>query len=263
MYKRSWILIFIIYFLVVLPSFSLTKAQESPTVTPTSTTTPTSSPTQTPTVTNTPTTTLTPTLTPTSTPTSGCTDPAPGSTAHLDTAESTGPHSIKLSWTAAKNPVTSYLLAYGIESGKYIYGNPNMGGSGITTYTVGGLATGKKYYFVIRAVNGCNSTEYSNEVSATAGGTNASPSPLQSVTPKRTPTEEEESTLETSSEEPTETPAPTEIIAAPKEGNSSILISQIVLGGTILGFILAVVGGVLYFRMKKKSVPLIDTPNQF
>jgi len=126
---------------------------------------------------------------PTSTPLSqsGCKDQSPGGSVRLTSATPIGAHSIKLTWTEASNPVSYYLLSYGVESGQYIYGNPNVGGQGTTTYTVNGLATGKRYYFIVRAGNGCAPGSFSNELSAVAG---SNITPISSSTPKptRTPT---------------------------------------------------------------------------
>lgn len=114
--------------------------------------------------------------TPTPTPSSGCGDPAPGSTPQITTAVSLAPHKITLTWTAASTPVTYYLLSYGLSSGNYIYGDPNIGGPDVTSYTVGNLLNGVTYYFAIRAVNGCMPGGLSNEISAVVtGGATATP----------------------------------------------------------------------------------------
>jgi hypothetical protein len=57
-----------------------------------------------------------------------------------------------LTWTAA-TPVTHYSLVYGIKEGEYIYGAVNIGN--VTSYTVGSLDPGTKYFFQVRAVNDC------------------------------------------------------------------------------------------------------------
>lgn len=104
-------------------------------------------------------------------PNSACTSGAPGGTPKLNSAVENGANKITLTWTTAANPVSHYLVAYGIASGQYIYGNPNVGGQGTTSYTVTSLAEGTKYYFVVKAINGCNPGSYSNELSAVVGGT--------------------------------------------------------------------------------------------
>lgn len=112
----------------------------------------------------------------------GCSDPPPGSTPQFVSAIAKGSNQIQLTWTVAADPVSHYLVSYGLSSGQYIYGNPNVGGQGTTSYTVGALSPGKKYYFVVKAVNGCTPGNFSNEVSTTAGGVVVS-----SPTPEQTP----------------------------------------------------------------------------
>jgi hypothetical protein len=58
----------------------------------------------------------------------------------------------QLTWSAV-TPVTNYAIFYGLEPGKYIYGVPNTGN--VTSYVVGSLQPGVKYYFAVRAVNDC------------------------------------------------------------------------------------------------------------
>ena len=90
---------------------------------------------------------------------------------------------IKLSWTAVSVPISYYVVSYGISSGNYIYGNPNVGKQ--NNYTVGFLSQGTTYYFVVKAVNGCSSGSYSNELSAIAG---QNPTPTPIPTPTSIPT---------------------------------------------------------------------------
>jgi len=116
-------------------------------------------------------------------PSSGaCLDPPPGSTVQLLTATSFGDTSVVLTWADASNPVTYYLVSYGVSAGNYIYGNPNVGGQGTTSYTVGSLTKGTTYYFAVRAGNGCTPGAYSNEFSATPGGIS-----IPTLTPTATP----------------------------------------------------------------------------
>ncbi len=98
-----------------------------------------------------------------------CTDVAPGGAPILISAVA-GTNSVTLTWTAAANPKTYYLVAYGTSPGNYIYGNPNVGGSNTTSYTINNLSGGTTYYFVVRAGNGCMPGPFSNEISATPGG---------------------------------------------------------------------------------------------
>lgn len=98
-----------------------------------------------------------------------CNDSKPGSAPTLISV-TTGTNSVKLIWTAALNPVSYYLITYGTSTGVQTWGNPNVGGSGTTNYTVNGLSGGTKYYFKVRAGNGCKPGDYSNELSATPDG---------------------------------------------------------------------------------------------
>lgn len=161
------------------------------TVTPTPTNTPTPSPTHTPTPTSSPTATPNPTSTPTNTPTLAptvtitltiersenptstnvtnvssqvCNDQKPGSAPVLFLVTSSGPNSITLNWDKAEDPVTYYLITFGTKSGEQLYGNPNVGDSNTTSYTINDLSGGQNYYFRVRAGNGCMPGDFSNEV---------------------------------------------------------------------------------------------------
>jgi hypothetical protein len=115
----------------------------------------------------------------------GCTDGRPG-TPTLTSAV-TGSNYVDLTWTKASDPVTKYTVTYGLMSGNYIYGNNNVGDKNTTTYHVGSLTRGTKYYFVSQAVNGCMPGSFSNELSATPGGSGSGATP--------TPTANASSTL--------------------------------------------------------------------
>lgn len=188
-------------------------------------------------------------------PTAGaCTDAAPGSTAQLTSAVSVGAHSITLTWTDASNPVTYYLLSYGLSAGNYIYGVPNAGGQGTTSFTVGGLATGTKYYFVVRAVNGCTPGNYSNELSAVAG---AAPTPTSASvdTSIDTTSQSDLQPTDTPAETPTPTPSP-EATVAPAQSSTSgsnPLVSRVMVVATGLGVVCALIGVFLLLKMKRRQ----------
>jgi len=99
-----------------------------------------------------------------------CNDGKPGSAPSLISAYSTAPNSITLHWTKANGPVSYYLLTFGSKSGEQQYGSPNIGNEDTTTFTVSSLSGGKRYYFKVRAGNGCKPGDYSNEVSAAVTG---------------------------------------------------------------------------------------------
>lgn len=97
-----------------------------------------------------------------------CTAPRPASAPVLTSAV---PHdkSVTLTWTEAQDPVTYYLVAYGTSQSGIEYGAPNIGGRGTTSFTVGELTNGVKYYFRVRAVNDCKPGKFSNKLSAVPG----------------------------------------------------------------------------------------------
>lgn len=73
---------------------------------------------------------------------------------------------IKLAWTKVER-ATHYVVAYGESSGKYSFGNPNVGDS--DTYLVGNLQPAKTYFFVVSAAIGGDcpvASPFSNELSA-------------------------------------------------------------------------------------------------
>ncbi len=189
--------------------------------------------------------------TPTPTPGS-CNDGAPGSTPQLTSAVADGDTQITLTWADATDPVSYYLVAYGLTSGQYIYGNPNVGGQGVTSYTVSNLARGTTYYFAVKAVNGCNPGSFSNEVSATTtGGVIAAPvtstdtsTDVTDVPPTDTPTPSPEA-------QPTVTPIPVQTSAAGISKTQMliyILILIVVVGGG---------GNFIYWKYRKgKESPI-------
>ncbi len=99
-----------------------------------------------------------------------CNDAAAGGAPTLLSATVSGNNRVILTWSKALDPVTNYVISYGLVSGKPLYGNPNVGGKETTSYTVGSLSGGTTYYFRVRAGNGCNAGAYSNELTATPGG---------------------------------------------------------------------------------------------
>lgn len=81
-----------------------------------------------------------------------------------------GNESVTLTWTQEPEQFTNYLVAYGRDENSIEYGNPNIGGSDLRTYTVDNLTNGVKYYFRVKPINGCKPGKFSNKLSAVAGG---------------------------------------------------------------------------------------------
>ncbi|HOZ80969.1 MAG TPA: fibronectin type III domain-containing protein [Candidatus Woesebacteria bacterium] len=97
-----------------------------------------------------------------------CNDSLPGTPTNL-TATKVSATQVRLNWTHAPSPFTSYLVAYGPSSGVYLYGNPNVGST--NQYIVGSLTPGAQYCFYVRAQNGCMPGLRSNEVCINTGST--------------------------------------------------------------------------------------------
>lgn len=156
---------------------------------------------------------------------------------------------ITLTWSAAAEPVTYYLIAYGTASKNYTFGNPNVGGKDTRSFVVSNLSGGVPYYFVVRAGNGCMPGDYSNEIAATPSGPALPTVVPAGFAPGVLGTEIEKGEIIGGA---TEAPTPTEVeekggLAGAVEqvtgegGNQNLL----VLGGLA---ILAIVGYYLYRR---------------
>jgi LPXTG-site transpeptidase (sortase) family protein len=90
-----------------------------------------------------------------------CTDAKPGTPTNLRLTIVSA-SSVRLAWDHSSGPHTSYLVAYGPSSGKYPYGNPDIGND--NSYVVSSLNPGTNYCFYVQAQNGCMPGERSNEV---------------------------------------------------------------------------------------------------
>jgi hypothetical protein len=99
-----------------------------------------------------------------------CTALAPSSAPWLYGAIAQDGNSILLYFTDASDPVDSYALEFGTESGNYQWGATNIGGKGLRTYLVQSLLPNKTYYFRVRGGNGCATGAWSNEISAKTKG---------------------------------------------------------------------------------------------
>lgn len=94
-----------------------------------------------------------------------CEDSEPGAKPpQLYAAIPNGNNAIDLFFTEADDPVSYYAVEFGLESGKYIFGNNSIGPKGTRTYTVNHLLPNTTYYFKVRAGNGCAPGPWSNEL---------------------------------------------------------------------------------------------------
>lgn len=73
----------------------------------------------------------------------------------------TGTNQIEVAWTPTDR-ATSWTIAYGSESGRYIYGMNDFGDSNSRAVNINMLPTGT-YYLVIKANNGCMPGNFSPE----------------------------------------------------------------------------------------------------
>jgi hypothetical protein len=99
-----------------------------------------------------------------------CNDTKPSLSPKLISAVSKKANQVTLTWTKAGNPVSYYLVTYGLSSSANQYGNPNVGGANTTSYTVAGLSGNVTYYFRVRAGNGCKPGDFSNVLAVKANG---------------------------------------------------------------------------------------------
>jgi hypothetical protein len=184
-----------------------------------------------------------------------CPDGAPGSAPRLISAIASGNTKIILKWASAADPVSHYLLAFGTKTGQYIYGNPNIGPKGTTAFTVDNLINGRKYFFVVRAVNGCAPGSYSNELSAVVGGIiRLTSAPVKTNTP--TPMIINNDTVQESPTaiptiQPTETPIPKLTLI------DSVINSKFTIFGLIIIIILCLI--IIFwqkFKMNKKETKI-------
>lgn len=163
-----------------------------------------------------------------------------------------------LTWVDSANPVTNYLVSYGTATGKYIYGNPNVGGQGTTSYTVGSLGSGKTYYFVVAASNACGASGFSNEMSVTVGPPPATPAPAVEAT--ATPLAATDTSLIAPTDTPEEvvdTPTPAPVVQSGSSNIKNIAIALLAVGVVILGVVLI---GTKIKSKKDTPIPPIYPP---
>lgn len=178
----------------------------------------------------------------------------------LDSVVSNSNYQATLIWTDSANPVSNYLISYGIASGKYIYGDPNVGGQGTTSFTVGSLTGNKEYYFVVAATNNCGASAFSNEMSVVAAPTPAPATPVPTVEPTATP----ENLVTISNPTPTEvveenveTPTPEAVV---QSGNPTLKNLAIIF---IVSGLMIIVSLVVIIKIGKKKNPPTIPPITF
>lgn len=94
-----------------------------------------------------------------------CNNEFPG-TPQIATLKVVGPGSVELTWEMVDR-ATSWTVAYGSKSGVWIYGVHNFGDSLSRAIKINRLPGGR-FYFVLRANNGCVPGAFSIEKSITA-----------------------------------------------------------------------------------------------
>lgn len=99
-----------------------------------------------------------------------CNDTKPSSAPKLVSIISKRPNQATLTWIKTGDPVTYYLVSYGLNSAANQYGNPNVGGANTTEFTVNGLSGNTTYFFRVRAGNGCMPGDFSSVLSIKPNG---------------------------------------------------------------------------------------------
>ncbi len=99
----------------------------------------------------------------------GCGGPFPPAPAKVSAVSGPGGGEVTLYWDTSAY-ANRYAVAYGTQSGKYVYGADNIGGEKTRSSTIKSLSSGTRYYFRLAAANGCASSPFSAEVSAVATG---------------------------------------------------------------------------------------------
>lgn len=112
-----------------------------------------------------------------------CEKPVPN-TPWLYKAVPQGVGSIDLTWHDVNNAET-WTIAYGTQSGKYIYGLADFGNSTSRNVTINYLPAGT-YYLVVRASNGCAIGPFSNEAKVQVSSGRAGAKLVASQVPRDT-----------------------------------------------------------------------------
>jgi hypothetical protein len=175
-----------------------------------------------------------------------CHDTPPGGAPKLISATALSGTKILLKWTQAPDPVTYYLLTYGTSSGQYHYGSANIGGHDATSYVVGELTPNKKYYFKIRAGNGCSPGAFSNEISGITVVATATPVPTPVSLVTSTPIAKENPVVKETPGPVINTPTPKAVIES--SVTPLTLIVVVIAAGAIL-----ITVSLLFFLKRPRS----------
>src|SRR3989344_7124087 len=97
-----------------------------------------------------------------------CGGPYPPQPSRVSAKTGPGAGQVTISWDEVSY-ANRYAVAYGTESGHYLYGADNIGGQSSRSYSVGYLNPGQKYYFRLSAARDCSSSPFSEEFSAVSG----------------------------------------------------------------------------------------------
>lgn len=96
-----------------------------------------------------------------------CNNSAPGMP-YISSLRALGGGSVEVSWSAVSS-ASDWTVAYGVRSHTYIYGIHNFGNGESRSVRINSLPAGR-YYFALRANNGCMPGAFSNELAVTVGG---------------------------------------------------------------------------------------------
>ena len=108
-----------------------------------------------------------------------CNSTAPG-TPSISTVKSLGGGTVELTWTNVTQ-ASSWTVAYGTKSGVYVYGVSNFGDGSSRSIKISNLPSGR-YYFVLRANNGCAPGAFSSEKNLSTSGSGSSSLPVTYTT---------------------------------------------------------------------------------
>lgn len=104
-----------------------------------------------------------------------CNSTAPG-TPSISNIKSLGGGSVELTWLNVAQ-ASSWTVAYGTRSGVYVYGVSNFGDGASRSIKISNLPSGR-YYFVLRANNGCAPGAFSSEKNLSTSGSGSSSLPV-------------------------------------------------------------------------------------